>query len=322
MQNHSQMSNDAAAVTTAAPECRKWHMGIDVGIVNLSFCIIDSVSWKNAQAMQDDKQPLPENPGIIEWRNVSLLPPVPCCNALIKSGPSKGKECGKPASWTAGADVWLCGRHRSKDADSGSDSDGKKSQALCTPVSPSKSKVKSFTAVEIIRMAVKTLDAFADLFKQVETIVIELQPTMNPTMKALSHAILTYFVIRYQADIAEPVLKKVGFSSSKNKLKVPYDGPEIVCNLKGKYAATKNKGKCYTEHLLRNFPGVLERYYFGAGAKKDDLADSFLHCVYSQRLAPRNLKNGEMVAEGSSDQHLGTTKRRKFVVKRVYKKRK
>lgn len=279
-----------------------WHMGIDIGVKNLSFCIIDAYTWKkstdnisntngdinvtNSNSIDTNKY---GKSGIIEWKNISLIEPSKKCSRVMKSGVTKGSLCGKNAKFQLIVDklskkdkdkddsesLYCCGRHKCKDFE----------YKYIT-----KTKVKSFSSVDLIKMAVKSLDVFKPLFEQVETILIELQPSMNPTMKSLSNSILTYFVIRYQIDTNQSILETVKFSSSKNKLKVAYDGPKITLPKKwSRYKITKTIGKIYTEHLLRNFPDDIEKFY--KGSKKDDLADSFLHAVYSIGNCKTNLKS-------------------------------
>lgn len=228
-------------------------MGIDIGIKNLSFCIIDGDRWIKKSC---------GDPGIIEWKNVDLLS-AEKCQVQIKTGKLKGLSCGKDATCRTAQSpyVFTCGKHKQTESE--------------TIV---KQKVKTMSTTQLIKLAVTTLDTFSELFKTVNSIVIEAQPSFNPSMKMFSTAIFTYFTIRYQIDSQPSNLSSIKFSSSKNKLKVGYTGPPIECKLKGKYARTKNMGKCYTEHLLADFPETLSRFY--KGTKKDDLADSFLHCVY------------------------------------------
>lgn len=288
-------------------EKRHLHMGVDVGVRNMAFCVVDADLWKNGDL----------GSAVIEWKNVSLLGEPEKCSAIVKSGAGKGKVCGKLASIhvdTLTTDsvnivLHLCKRHAAVASTASTASITEPTTPKSRGGAAERARVRDFSSTDLIKMAVQTFDRFSDLFKQVETIVIELQPTMNPTMKSLSYAVLTYFTIRYQIDVIDPILKTVKFSSAKNKLKVNVPGltertilsptatsatsttKDMVFKTatktrgaaaeRGGYRQTKNTGKQYTETLLQTVPDVLAKFYHSAGSKKDDLADAFLHAIYS-----------------------------------------
>jgi len=227
--------------------------GFDIGVKNLSFCVIDSIKWRAYQKGEST------DTGIVEWQNLTLMR-EPKCIGVYKSGKKKGETCGKAATFIS-PELKYCGKQKPSDA---------------KPLK--KQKVKNMGITKITKKAVERLDKFRDLFEKVSYVYIELQPMLNPTMRTFSNAIQAYFVIRYQVDPEVPNLKNVKYSSAKNKLKL-YTGPFIECNLKGKYARTKQYAKSHTEYFLKSCPEILDKYYNGS-TKKDDLADSFLHCIY------------------------------------------
>jgi hypothetical protein len=287
-------------------------VGIDIGIRNLAFCVIDPIKWalyeKTEEAPEDNDRcrgaGTPVDPGIILWKNVNLMDLDPVCQQICKSGVNKGKLCGKKAKWIGvGAPAPLrrtLSETNKPHSDNGSDNPidptavGAR-EPLCGSHRPRVGTVKKITKVkvrdlsmpELIKRATIALDAYSDVFKCVETVVIELQPKINPFMKEFSSAMRAYFVIRYQVDYGCSHLKTIKFSSSKNKLKV-YSGPEITCNLT-KYKRTKMLGQLHTECILQKSPDVLNDLYHNAKpiTKKDDLADAFLHCVYAIKRGSR-----------------------------------
>ena len=111
-------------------------------------------------------------------------------------------------------------------------------------------------------------------------IVIENQPRINQKMKMFAAGLETYFIIRYHIDKEDSQLKTIKPSSAKNKLKL-YDGSFIVTDhIKDPYDKRKYLAQRHCEHFLERCPEVLEQYYTH-NKKKDDLADAFLHCLWS-----------------------------------------
>lgn len=219
--------------------------GFDVGIKNLAFCIIDSEKHKSGEC------------GIVDWKCINLIT-NPGCNGIIKSGQKKGEECGKNCTFKF-EDKHFCGTHKPEKAK-------KFKPKTC----------KNMTAEKLLKIMFEELDNHP-IFKEVEKVVIELQPKINPKMKVISNGLQSYFILRFQIDSQN--LKIVKFSSAKNKLKV-YKGPQIFSPKKTGYDQRKDLAQKHTEILLEGRP-ELETYYFSHPQKKDDLADAYLHCVFA-----------------------------------------
>lgn len=226
----------------------KLFAGFDIGIKNLAYCVIDSDEWKNKNY----------DTSIIKWENINLIETKECCS-VYKSGSKKDKICGSPASFVKDNEYYYCGRHKPKESKSYKQKNS-----------------KSYPVTTIIKMAFEALDFEQELFKKVESIVIELQPSKNPSMKRLSNGIEAYFILRYQM-IENPVLKTLKYSSAKNKLKV-YKGAKMESTKKSAYDKRKQIAQLHTEEMLR---GTEIIKVYEKSKKKDDLADAFLHCVGS-----------------------------------------
>jgi hypothetical protein len=134
--------------------------GIDVGVKNLCWCIIDTEVWKQYQ-----KEPENKNPGIVAWKNINLID-TKYCEGVFKSGKKKGETCGKLASFYSGKkEYYWCGTHKPDDAKK-----FKQQNSKSKPVGV------------LLERAFEQLDE-ETVFSQVNSIAIELQLKKNPTMK-------------------------------------------------------------------------------------------------------------------------------------------
>lgn len=124
---------------------------------------------------------------------------------------------------------------------------------------------------------IKALDQRPHLI-DVDNVLIEKQPSLNPKMRIVAGCLQTYFFIRGVVDSTKPI-DTVEFFSPKNKLKC-YTGPELAVPGKSKYAQTKQRGVLIAKSKLTEFHEPLERlYFFENSKKKDDLADCYLQAV-------------------------------------------
>jgi len=122
-------------------------------------------------------------------------------------------------------------------------------------------------------------------FLNINYIIIENQPSFkNPKMKSIASTIYDYYLIRgiFDKQINNSNVLQVKFQSPSNKLKLISDADkEELTKLKNDskiYKFTKNLSIKYCEELINHLPSMLE--YFNNNKKKDDLADSFLQGVY------------------------------------------
>jgi hypothetical protein len=125
---------------------------------------------------------------------------------------------------------------------------------------------------------IKALDSRPFLLN-VDTVIIEKQPSFNPKMRIIGGCLQTYFFIRGVVDRTESPINSVDFFSPKHKLKC-YSGPELKVTGKSKYSQTKKMGVLIARSKLdeysdsENFKSIFEQ-----SKKKDDLADCYLQAI-------------------------------------------
>jgi len=150
-------------------------------------------------------------------------------------------------------------------------------------------KGNSFTAhiatsgiAELYLTLINQLDQRAFLC-DVDTVLIEKQPSFNPKMRIIAGCLQTYFYIRGVVD--KNKINSVEFFSPKHKLKC-YDGPELDISskngkvVKGKYAQTKKMGILIARSKLQEFNETPEWVnLFENSKKKDDLSDCYLQAL-------------------------------------------
>jgi hypothetical protein len=230
------------------------YAGIDIGAKNLAICIIDKNKWKTFRMNKSS------DPGIVYWQIIDALGKGEHCSEIIKSGKTKGLACGKKAIWKNN-DGFYCGKHKPIDC-----------KIYSAP------KCSRYTMSSIKRQAFYELDK-VDILKSVNYIAIETQPRVNQQMKMFAASIEAYFIIRYFIDMGGN-LKSIKSSPAHNKLKV-YKGTEIdTSHINNPYGKRKYLAEKHTEKLLERSEDVLEKYFY-IEKKKDDLADAFLHCVWT-----------------------------------------
>jgi hypothetical protein len=123
---------------------------------------------------------------------------------------------------------------------------------------------------------IKALDNREHLL-EVDHVLIEKQPSLNPKMRIIAGCLQTYFFIRGAVD--RKTISNVEFFSPKNKLKC-YTGPELTVPGKSKYAQTKQRGVLIAKSKLTEYSEPIDRiHFFENSKKKDDLADCYLQAV-------------------------------------------
>jgi len=133
----------------------------------------------------------------------------------------------------------------------------------------------------------------------VETVLIEKQPSFNPKMRIIAGCLQTYFFIRGVVDLPEGTLKTVEFFSPKHKLKC-YTGPELSVTGGSKYTQTKKKGVLIARLKLNEFNESMEfKKLFESSKKKDDLSDCYLQAVTYCIFKKLNTGHGPGTGPGS-----------------------
>lgn len=227
-------------------------LSIDIGIRNLSMCIMSCTV-----------------PGQLDTYNVELWETFDTlendehfCEALQKNE----KVCGKKCSFKYG-DTFTCKKHFPKDI----------------PITKNnrykKKLIKNYLLQDIAIVVLKKIQLIYDdnepLFKTLTSIIIELQPTVNPRMKFISHVIYAKLT-----DLFISSTVSLRFVSASIKLRA-YDGPRITCHLKNGYSKRKWLSVQYTKWILENkfsedqgkWSSILEN------GKVDDNSDTFLMCI-------------------------------------------
>lgn len=227
----------------------------DIGARNLACCILEKKTG--------------EFPKIKFWKLINILdePEEIKCQVLIKSGKKKDQICSRIAHYKNNKEENVCKMH---------DSLKRKK--------PNIKKVKSYTTQDINLLILKKMNEINLTFSfcnNVDKVLFELQPSFNPKMKQLSHTLYAWFLME-QINNKNCKLKKLEFVAAKNKLKKIadiYHGPDIICNLKGKYPRTKYYSKMYTEWLI-NKEDLEYKTLLDKSSKKDDLCDSYLQGLW------------------------------------------
>lgn len=240
---------------------------IDVGIKNLAMCIMENAPGdaKNFHRYS-----------ILLWDVFNLLEnDTHLCKGLTK----KGTVCGRKSTmkWTVqGAVVnYSCKTHFPK-------------HITTTAANKYAQKKVNDYLLQDIALAVITklnhlFETYADLFKTLDKVVIELQPKVNNKMKFISHIIYGKFV-EFLTTSSQQTIKKctVRFVRAAQKLKA-YTGPALECALKGAYAKRKWLSIQYTSWFLTNKFNVDQKnaWYecLQTHSKADDLCDTFLMSI-------------------------------------------
>lgn len=150
-----------------------------------------------------------------------------------------------------------------------------------------KSKKEKYNLEETSINLIKELDKRKELL-QSDHILIENQPAFkNPKMKSIQMIVYTYYLLKSKI---EPNNTKINivFLMANNKLKVKLETDElknqiiqkIHSKIKDKYRRYKELSKSYCQWFLEKnqVDDWLEIYK--KEKKQDDLADTFLMCVY------------------------------------------
>ena len=147
------------------------------------------------------------------------------------------------------------------------------------------SKVNSLTIHEIKLVLLEELEKKADVFLEADYVAIENQPTFdNPTMKAISDVLYTWFLMRGVIDRRKFGLSELGqvtFVSPSSKLMV--DGMtsmirERISKAENEYNETKDVGEHVCKILCSGHQEYIEHINSFA-PKKDDICDACLHAI-------------------------------------------
>jgi hypothetical protein len=278
------------------------YLGWDVGIKNLSYCILK----------KDDNDKIQ----IIDWDVINLLihkPPKIYCTYSKKNGIT----CGRVAKYYSGINAdTFCNVHLKvwkKNTLKNTLNDIKEwkdkwccSQSLCSKVATrycsnehlyfcTKHRNVTNTLKDVINQTSATRMPLVTLGKilyekldkcpqllDVENICIENQPVLkNPTMKSIQMMLFSYFIMKKHEKKIN--LQDMVLMSAKNKLKVYKNQwgecPKEILNIKDKYRKNKKMAIEHTRLFMENEHESWKEFYDNHD-KQDDLADSYLMVRY------------------------------------------
>ena len=232
-------------------------LSVDVGIKNLAICIVKCDSSGNE---------------IIEWVVINSIEKL-LDNQLKCCVTKKGKLCNKVAS----------NKVTLKDKTVLGFCNLKTCQAELTS-NYAKKKIRKYKKIHANRVDLSLLGK--NIFKglsnlknldNLDYVVIENQPVLkNPRMKSVQMIIFSFFLFLTEK---VNINHKVVLFNPSTKLKI-YDGPEVKCDKKNKYAVRKYLSVEYTKYFLgkdEQNSGWID--FFNKSKKQDDLADSYLQAL-------------------------------------------
>lgn len=254
-------------------------LSIDIGIRNLSLCIMK---------VEEDTSNL-ENYKILLWNTYDILEDnCKLCQTVQKNGKICNKKCTMKYNKEYGDEdhkesrlVFSCKTHFPKDIPKKSLNRYKRKL------------IKDYLLQDIARSVLLKIQQIyednEDIFNTIDSIVIELQPTLNQRMKFISHILYAKLVLLF---LDTPKIT-IRFAGASKKLKA-YTGPYIECKLKGGYAKRKWLSIQYTKWFLDNKFAQEQKelwMYVLEDKKIDDNADTFLMCINTLHgLAQQKLK--------------------------------
>lgn len=245
-------------------------VSIDVGVKNLAICMLTQYDSTHSREI---KVPF------WKWYDVTEIGEFPqgkkkkkptkkeqeafgICKSTIKR---TGQVCGKKGPVNSRGRAY-CGVHEPTTKHSASDT-----QDWCYAML---NKLPS-VGEEIIDV-LNTIDGESGISsRDILEIVIEQQSMDNKKIMMQSHLIFGFFVTLFNNAVP------IRFVPAYNKLSV-YDGPEITCTLKTKYAARKFLARKHTEYFLDTMAllNPLKDFFVSCKTKQDDVADAFLQGLY------------------------------------------
>jgi hypothetical protein len=246
-------------------------LSIDIGIRNLSLCIMNALDKTDINTYQ-----------IHLWDVFNTLDSDDYkCESLQKNGKVCGKKCG--FKYTKLQNVTHCCKtHFPKDINITKDNMFKKKN------------IDMYLLQDIAKIVLQKIQNIYDtnilLFDKLNDIIIELQPSISPRNKFISHIVYGKLV-----ELLRNQNTKIKFIRASSKLKA-YTGPDIECKLKGAYAKRKwlsvQYCKWFLEHKFLKEQKDKWMPIFLSHTKLDDMSDCFLYCINAIRgLAPKQKFN-------------------------------
>ena len=247
------------------------NIGWDIGIKNLSYCILTDESK------------------IVEWGIIDLLDTEEYhCSYKTKNNKICGKNakkidmdthelyCNIHSKKKEGLiDLFVCFECKKK-----AKQKDKQNNFYCLKHSKQKDNMYPITIAKnkiniLGTKLIQKLDEKKSILN-VKNIVIENQPALkNPTMKTIQIILYTYYLINKKNDIY--TINMVP-ANSKLKFDITSDSIELIKKIKNKYQQNKKLSIEYCRHIIKKEDKWVT--FFDNFKKKDDLSDSFLLIYY------------------------------------------
>lgn len=223
----------------------------DIGLRNLAICIMNSdyeiLLWDVYNVLDSDDH---------------------MCPCKFKNGNVCGRKCTMKYVNKDGTYSYTCKTHFPKDIIKTKSNEFKKKN------------IDDYLLQDIAKAFLEKIQYIYDtnpIFKDLDSIFLELQPKCNSKMLFTSHILYGKLVELYNnKDVP------IRFVRASQKLKA-YTGPVIECKLKGKYAQRKYLSIQYCKWFLDNKFSEEQKTkwlpFLLSHAKKDDIADTALMSI-------------------------------------------
>lgn len=289
-------------------------LGFDVGIKNLAYCIVEKVDskfiigsetnpykecWNIINLTEQDKlacantgctNPITQTAQIDGTKYYFCTKHKLLHKALLQTNPlvfdqaeDTSCKCSHAASCkTKSKYMWggnpICSKHKEMI---------ERNEEKTRELTKYKTFVKDFTIHDLKLSLLNKLDTYKDLFLKVDVVCIENQPTFkNPTMKAISDVLYTWFMIRglVEKESNGSTISKITFFAPSNKLKIAGKTEDINEQIDqaekagSKYKKTKELGITNCMEFIKWNQDYVD--HLNTFKKKDDLCDAFLHGVH------------------------------------------
>lgn len=258
-------------------------LSIDPGIRNLSFCISSASNKKDLSTYC-----------IHLWENYNTLESDEFfCESIQKNKKICNKKCSYKYKTESKTEfIYTCKTHFPKDIQIKNINNHKMKS------------VNDYTTQDlIVPMLNKIQNIYTEnieLFKQLQKIVIELQPKCNPKSAMISHILFGKLTDLY-LNSETGSIPDIKYVRASQKLKA-YTGPDILCTLKGSYAKRKWLGVQYAKWFLENkFSDEQKEKWlpiFESNKKQNDLSDTYLmaiNCLHGMPKKQMTDKNGKSI---------------------------
>ena len=257
------------------------YIGWDIGIKNLSYCILDikgnikewdiidltgldSCDFKCA-CLKKNKEPCGKGASYINKLNTGEF----YCKTHVKNKEEKDIielfkcfKCKRNAKKRhIETNTFYCLNHTDKDKEYDT--------IIVKNIAKEKLNVLGNILIKKLNSKPNILD--------VSHVVIENQPVLkNPTMKSIQMILYTYYLMNFQSN---PTKLNINLVSANTKLKFNLDSDSIkkVKQIKNKYQKNKKLAIEYCKYFINDTEWM---NYFNNYTKRDDLADSYLLIKY------------------------------------------